>query len=217
MKPRQHLAKQRSAGFQTCCIADFQVGSAVLRPAGLETRDTADLEVCATLDRYGRAARRPGRSRSQIPCRASVLIIVMWVAFGLVAITLYFAHAMLMELKAADDQVANMESEQIIEGAVVYVSNILANRSNMMCIPTAANFRAKAVKVGDGKFWLVGRDTNDLQSSGQAAEPFWGLVDKASKVNLNSTNPTKNRSVGRVFSSISPSVVSVSNTSTTPS
>jgi hypothetical protein len=35
------------AGFQTCCIADFQVGSAALRPAGLETRDTADLEVNA--------------------------------------------------------------------------------------------------------------------------------------------------------------------------
>ena len=41
----------RSAGFQTCCIADFQVGGVlvVVRPAGLETRDTADLEVCATL------------------------------------------------------------------------------------------------------------------------------------------------------------------------
>jgi hypothetical protein len=41
----------RSAGFQTCCIADFQVGRAleVVRPAGLETRDTADLEVGATV------------------------------------------------------------------------------------------------------------------------------------------------------------------------
>jgi hypothetical protein len=39
-----------SAGFQTCCIADFQVGRtpAVVQSAGLETRDTADLEVCAT-------------------------------------------------------------------------------------------------------------------------------------------------------------------------
>jgi len=52
----------RSAGFQTCCIADFQVGwrygsavhgpaqheTGVLdlpRPAGLETCDTADLEA----------------------------------------------------------------------------------------------------------------------------------------------------------------------------
>src|SRR6266568_1208914 len=39
-----------SAGFQTCCIADFQVGWAGKLPrlAGLETRDTADLEICAT-------------------------------------------------------------------------------------------------------------------------------------------------------------------------
>jgi uncharacterized membrane protein YgcG len=45
-----------SAGFQTCCIADFQVGrprhnqNAQKCPpiAGLETRDTAGLEVCAT-------------------------------------------------------------------------------------------------------------------------------------------------------------------------
>jgi hypothetical protein len=41
----------RSAGFQTCRIADFQVGRGLenARPAGLETRDTADLEVCATV------------------------------------------------------------------------------------------------------------------------------------------------------------------------
>jgi hypothetical protein len=38
-----------SAGFQTC-IADFQVGRMLgMTPfAGLETHDTADLEVCAT-------------------------------------------------------------------------------------------------------------------------------------------------------------------------
>ena len=41
---------QSSAGFQTCCIADFQIGTRceLARFAGLETRDTADLEVCAT-------------------------------------------------------------------------------------------------------------------------------------------------------------------------
>src|SRR5437016_11162174 len=39
-----------SAGFQTCRVADFQIGGRVngVRSAGLETRDTADLEVCAT-------------------------------------------------------------------------------------------------------------------------------------------------------------------------
>ncbi len=36
------VPKPRSAGFQTCCIADFQIGKSydVARPAGLETRDT---------------------------------------------------------------------------------------------------------------------------------------------------------------------------------
>jgi len=40
----------RSAGFQTCCVADFQIGSTgfTVRPAGWEARDTADLAVCAT-------------------------------------------------------------------------------------------------------------------------------------------------------------------------
>ena len=39
-----------SAGFPTCCDADFQIGSwwNAAEGAGLEARDTADLEVCAT-------------------------------------------------------------------------------------------------------------------------------------------------------------------------
>jgi hypothetical protein len=56
--PAQRSAKlqSRSAGFQTCCIADFQIGGRgqfgarrhVGRFAGWETRDTADWEVCAS-------------------------------------------------------------------------------------------------------------------------------------------------------------------------
>jgi hypothetical protein len=40
-----------SAGFQTCRVADFQIGrrSECGRLAGLEARDTADWEVCATV------------------------------------------------------------------------------------------------------------------------------------------------------------------------
>jgi hypothetical protein len=40
----------RSAGFPTCRAADFQIGGSfnVVMGAGLEARDAADLEVCAT-------------------------------------------------------------------------------------------------------------------------------------------------------------------------
>jgi hypothetical protein len=43
-------AFSRSADFQVCCTADFQIGAPrkVIAGAGLEARDTADLEVCVT-------------------------------------------------------------------------------------------------------------------------------------------------------------------------
>ena len=58
-RPGRHLLRilrGRAAGFQTCRIADFPIGgSTVCRarlfdvpPAGWETRETADLEVCGT-------------------------------------------------------------------------------------------------------------------------------------------------------------------------
>src|SRR5262249_21325955 len=55
------LAPCRSADLRVCCIADVPVGwpslpqgtsLGVLHPAGLETCDTADSEVCATLSTY---------------------------------------------------------------------------------------------------------------------------------------------------------------------
>ncbi|HEY3861108.1 MAG TPA: helix-hairpin-helix domain-containing protein [Verrucomicrobiae bacterium] len=117
--------------------------------------------------------------------RASVLIIVMWVAFGLVSITLYYAHSMMLQLKAADNRTASLEANQAIEGAALYVSNVLANRINSMTTPAVGNFKAEAVRVGNAKFWIIGRDTNDLQTSLQSETPVWGLVDEAGKVNLN--------------------------------
>jgi hypothetical protein len=76
---RQDAKTRRSAGFPTCCIADFQIGSAcsVGRRAGLETRDTADLEVCATTVALHRRPIRTTplpvlRSRAQLGCHGIV-------------------------------------------------------------------------------------------------------------------------------------------------
>ena len=44
----QTRGTRRSAGLPTCRIADLRIGMGVGAPAGLETRDTADLEVCGT-------------------------------------------------------------------------------------------------------------------------------------------------------------------------
>ena len=62
----------RSAGFRTWSIAGFQIGgpAEVMRPPGLETGDTADLEVCATPSRLlqGFNARRFDSEKS-LPAR----------------------------------------------------------------------------------------------------------------------------------------------------
>jgi type II secretory pathway component PulK len=113
------------------------------------------------------------------------LIIVLWVAFGLCSVALYFAHSMSMELKAADNNVAGVEADQAIEGAALYVSNVIATLGISNNMPSPANFKADAVKIGNATFWLIGRDTNDLETSAQGDHPVWGLVDEASKVNLN--------------------------------
>jgi type II secretory pathway component PulK len=117
--------------------------------------------------------------------RGSILIIVLWVSFGLCSIALYFAHSMSMSLRAADNVVAGMEAEQAIEGAALYISNVIATLGISNNMPSPAYFRANAVKVGNATFWLIGRDTNDLAVSAQGDHPIWGLVDEASKVNLN--------------------------------
>src|SRR5579864_5134366 len=64
---------------------------------------------------------------SQKSRAGSVLIIVLWVAIGLVSIALYFANSMNYELTASDNRVNGLSAEQAIEGAARYVSFALAN------------------------------------------------------------------------------------------
>jgi len=113
----------------------------------------------------------------------SLLIIVLWIAFGLVALTLYFAHAMNLELRASDNRVAAVEAGQAINGAARYLSNILATVTYPGYLPDPVQYVSEAVPVGDAKFWLIGRDTNDWEMN--LTTPAFGLVDEASKINLN--------------------------------
>jgi type II secretory pathway component PulK len=116
----------------------------------------------------------------------STFIIVLWVAFGLVSMALYFAHSMSFELRASDNRVSGLSAEQAIQGAARYVNYLLAtqiaNGSNGF-LPDPAGYQNQAVSVGDAHFWLIGRDTNTPSGPGQIS---FGLVDEGSKLNLNS-------------------------------
>ncbi len=122
--------------------------------------------------------------KSQIrnpPERASVLVIVLWVAFGIVSLALYFAHSMRLELRAADNRVAALEAEHAIAGAARYFSNVLASLELPGVPPDPETYWCDEVPVGDATFWLVGR--GDWENASDL--PVFGLVDEASKLNLN--------------------------------
>ena len=118
-----------------------------------------------------------------------MLIIVMWVAFGLVTLALYFANSMSLELRASDNHVANLETEQAIAGAARYVSNILVSVPTQGTLPDVLTYKREAVPVGDATFWFIGRGDQGGTTQPQVAPdvPVFGLVDEASKLNLNAS------------------------------
>lgn len=112
----------------------------------------------------------------------STLIIVLWIAFGLVSLALYFADSMTFELRASDNRVSALAADQAIDGAARYLSSVLAILGTNGAVPSIISYSNAAVSVGDSHFWVIGRDTNNPTGPGQLC---FGLLDEASKLNLN--------------------------------
>jgi type II secretory pathway component PulK len=118
--------------------------------------------------------------------RASVLIIVLWISFGLVTIALYFAHSMSLELRAAQNRTASLEADQAINGVTRYITNVLGRLDEPGMLPDVTTYRAEAVPVGEATFWLIGRGDRQAASGlANASLPTFGLVDEASRLHLN--------------------------------
>ncbi len=132
-----------------------------------------------------RRSLQPAAGPAPLPppgCRGSVLIIALWIAFGLVSVALYFAQTVSFDLRAADQRVAGFEAEQAIAGALVHASNVLATLSPAPGVPPDEfDYAAEAVPVGEARFWLLDRAARPSALH----EPAFGLVDEASRLNLN--------------------------------
>lgn len=128
-----------------------------------------------------------------------VLIIVLCMMVCLVAVVLSFAEGMKMEYRASVNTVEGIEADQAVDGARRYLSYVLANSATPGVMPTpdsstvhassefaasttGATFKGEAAPLGDASFWVIGRADQTLTD---AATPAFGLVDEASKLNLN--------------------------------
>jgi DNA uptake protein ComE-like DNA-binding protein len=114
--------------------------------------------------------------------RGSTFVIVLWIAFGLVSLAIYFGQSMSYELRAADGRVTGMAAEQAIDAAARYLTYVLSNYETNGVMPDPTTYLREAVPVGDSHFWVIGRETNN--SAGPSFVSF-GLIDEASKLNLN--------------------------------
>lgn len=114
--------------------------------------------------------------------RGSTLVIVLWIAFGLVSLAIYFGHSMIFELRASDARVSGLAAEQAIDAAERYLMYMLVNYQTNGVMPDPTTYLREAVPVGDAHFWLIGRDTNNVAGPGVVS---FGLTDENSKLNLN--------------------------------
>ena len=117
--------------------------------------------------------------------RGTALIIVMWLVLGLTAVALYFSHSMMFEYRAGANYLSARQAEHIIEGACRYVTAALTQLyedEGPGLLPIAGDhYLAEEVPLGEGVFWIIGRGDPDYVLD----RPVYGLVDEASKLNLN--------------------------------
>jgi len=133
----------------------------------------------------------------------SALIIVLWICLGLVSIALYFAHSMKYEIRAADNRVSSLQAEQAIAGAARYASNVLANLQTPGLIPDEDSYQREDVAVGDASFWFIGR--SDEQKA--VEDPWFGFVDEASKLNLNTATAAMLEALPRMTPQLAAAII----------
>ena len=120
-----------------------------------------------------------------------MLIVVLVVCLGLVSLTLVFGHAMLMAYRGEDNALAGRQAEAAINGAEQYAEVVLGNVVTAQSLPAGtfpdpSTYQHAAVPVGDAFFWFIGVPG----PSDPVDAPTFGLVDEASKLNLNSASVT---------------------------
>jgi type II secretory pathway component PulK len=132
-----------------------------------------------------KTARQPTTILDRTPPRerGSVLVVVMWITFGLIGITLYFANSMTFEVRASDNRVAGEEAQFAIDAGRRYVTCILSNLNQPGAIPDPSSYANSAVPVGNAKFWLIGR--TNVENTGEYSNLVCGLIPESSKLNLN--------------------------------
>jgi len=137
--------------------------------------------------------------------RGTILIVVMWIAFGLVTVALLFGNSMMLEYRAANNMTTALEASQAIEGADRYVQYVLTNLEEAGKSPDLSTYESEQAPVGNAAFWLIGRDNNTSASPNKKLT--FGLVEESSKLNLNTATQDMLLYLPRMTTQLAASIV----------
>ena len=115
------------------------------------------------------------------PPRGTVLIVVIWIVLILASLVIVLAHTTRVEAAAAMNHIAQVKAEAVANGAIQYVFAKLSSEDDSTVSYSSDPY--EAMEVGDGYFWVLGRDLSGSE------DYTYGLVDEAGKINLNSESP----------------------------
>ena len=112
----------------------------------------------------------------------AVLIIVLWIAFGLVSVTLYFGRSMFFEYKGANQATAGAQAEQANNGALRYffytLNNALEEEGDF---PSELIMQTEQIQIGQATVWMLGRSGETVTLT----DPHFGVIDECAKININ--------------------------------
>ncbi len=127
------------------------------------------------------------------------MIVTLWIVLGISALVLIFARSVAVELFASANQVAAVQADAVAKGALQYVIAQLDNSDG--AIPDPTTFPCQAVSIGAGYFWIL-RPPGDSETA-----YCFGLVDEASKLNLNSATADELMNLPNMTVAIANSIV----------
>lgn len=126
-----------------------------------------------------------GQDRNYVSPRSrvgAVLIIVLWIAFGLVSVTLYFGRSMFFEYKGANQATAGAQAEQANNGALRYffytLNNALEEEGDF---PSELIMQTEQIQIGQATVWMLGRSGETVTLT----DPHFGVIDECAKININ--------------------------------
>lgn len=145
-----------------------------------------------------------------------VLVLVLVVCLGLVSLTLLFGHSMFMAYRGAEGDIAGRQAERAIDGAVQYAEYLMTTGTTPgYLLPDPAIYQSEAMPVGDASFWFIGEPYATTGSS--AYTPAFGLVDEASKLNLNTATAAMLENLPNMTQDLAQAIVAWRTTSGTQS